>query len=76
MAQLLGHDKQGCRVGVWYGKPHELHAQAIAAHLVSWAIYRDYTVHGAFHNATNELCLLWHYNDSYWLNRGVSSIPQ
>ena len=72
MAELLGTDRYNCRV-LLRGRPRKLKAQAMAQGLRHWAIYRSCTVHGPFHNATDERYLLWHHEDPYWLNRGVPS---
>ena len=72
MAELLGTDQRGCRVGR-SGRPGKLQVWAKAQGLRFWAIYRSHTMGGPFHNATDERYLLWHHQDPYWLNRGVPS---
>ena len=72
MAELLGKDKWECRI-LWRGKPHELEERAKERQLRYWAVYRSHSVHGPFHNATDERYLLCHHEDPYWLNRGIPS---
>ena len=68
MPQLLGTTQNGCRV-IMRGSSSRMRKLAAQNNLAHWAIYRDCTINGPFHNATDESYLLSYHNDPYWINR-------
>lgn len=71
--ELLGTHKNKGRILIARATVAELRSEAIGLELDHWAIYKAFVSGRPFHNATDEAYLVEHFNDPYWLNRGVDS---
>jgi len=67
MAIMLFTDSRQVR-GQCKGTVQQLKTVAHRNGYPRWAIYREYTAKGRFHNATDEDFLICH-DDTYWHNR-------
>ena len=70
---LCGTMQPNGRTG-FYGKTvQELEREAKRLNLREWAIYRN---DQHFHSTTQKEYLVKHFNDQYWINKGVEGIKK
>jgi len=74
--ELLGTTKGRVRYLLHGVTVEEVRRKVAEWGFISYAIYKTSVNGRRFHNATDEDFLVEHFNDPYWLNRGVDSTPR